>query len=51
MIEFHRGRIESLLFFNDPKFNYKFQDLQDWICSSDALAVGSADGRVSLWEI
>ena len=51
MIEYHRGRINAVLFLDDPRKSGQLEDVEDWICPSDSLLVASDDCRVSIWEI
>lgn len=51
VIEYHRGRINDVLFLDDPKKAVHFEDVEDWICPYDSLIVASDDGRVSIWNV
>jgi hypothetical protein len=51
VVEYHRGRINDIVFLDDPKRSFELEDAEDWICPNDSLIVGSEDGRVSIWEI
>jgi WD40 repeat protein len=49
VIEYHRGRINNVLFLDDAKKSEQAQDVEDWICPNDSLFVASDDGRISIW--
>lgn len=49
VVEYHRGRINDVLFLDDAKKSVQNEDVEDWICPKDSLFVASDDGRISIW--